>query len=157
MTSLKFMAMPTEIARAYQSGEPDAYGRTPERRISDGDGVPCRHCLTEVAAGDEFLIVAYRPFPELQPYAETGPIFLHAAHCERHSEAGDTPDMFLEWNQLLIRGYGNDDRIQYGTGQVIRTEETAEIAARLLERPDVAYLHLRSASNNCFQCRIDRG
>ena len=156
-TGLKFLAMPTEIARAYQSGKPDAYGRVPERRISDGDGVPCRHCLTDVAAGDEYLVVAYRPFPDLQPYAETGPIFLHAARCERHPEAGDTPDMFLKREQLLIRGYGQDDRILYGTGQVIRTEETADIATRLLERPDVAYLHLRSASNNCFQCRIERG
>lgn len=153
---LRFIAMPTGIARAYQSGEPDAYGRPPERRISDGDGVPCRHCLTDVAAGDEYLILAYRPFPELQPYAETGPIFLHAAQCERHVEAGDTPDMLLNCEHMLIRGYGDDDRIRYGTGQVIRTEETAEIAARLLERPDVAYLHLRSASNNCFQFRIDR-
>jgi hypothetical protein len=26
-----------------------------------------------------------------------------------------------------------------------------------LERDDVAFVHVRSASNNCFQCRIDRG
>lgn len=157
MTSLKFMAMPTDIARAYQSGQPDAYGLTPERRLSDGDGVPCRHCLTDVAADDEYLIVAYRPFPELQPYAETGPIFLHAAPCGRHPEAGNTPDLFLKREHLLIRGYGHDDRILYGTGQVARTGDIAEVAAGLLERSEIAYVHLRSASNNCFQCRIDRG
>ena len=27
-----------------------AYGLAPERRVSDGDGVPCRHCLQDVAA-----------------------------------------------------------------------------------------------------------
>ena len=157
MTSLKFMAMPTDIARTYQSGQPDAYGRVPERRVSDGDGVPCRHCLTDVAAGEDYLILAYRPFPDLQPYAETGPIFLHAAPCERHPEAGDTPDMFFKREHLLIRGYGQDDRILYGTGQVARSEDIAGIAASLLERSEIAYVHLRSASNNCFQCRIDRG
>ena len=26
----------------------------------------------------------------------------------------------------------------------------------LLERPEVAYLLLRSATNNCYQCRIER-
>jgi len=157
MTPLKFMAMPTETARAYQSGEPDAYGRVPERRVSDGDGVPCRHCLQDVAAGEEYLILAYRPFPVLQPYAETGPVFLHAGPCARHPEAGETPAMFLERESYLMRGYGADDRILYGTGQIVRTGELADAASKLLDRPDVAYAHLRSASNNCFQCRIERG
>ena len=52
--------------------------RAPERQVSDGSAVPCRHCLSDVAAGEPFLILAHRPFPEAQPYAETGPIFLRA-------------------------------------------------------------------------------
>src|SRR5690606_28755477 len=76
---IRFVAMPTDQARAYQRGAPDAYGNPPERRISDGSGIPCRHCLQHVAAGQDYLTLAYRPFPALQPYAETGPIFLHAA------------------------------------------------------------------------------
>jgi len=157
MSHVKFVAMPTDIAHAYQSGQPDAYGRTPERRVSDGDGVPCRHCLTDVAAGEEYLVLAYRPFPDLQPYAETGPIFLHAAQCARHPEAAETPELFSRSKRLLMRGYGADDRILYGTGQVVATEDVAETAADLLDREEVAYVHLRSASNNCYQCRIDRG
>ena len=156
MTQIRYMAMPTDIARAYQSGEPDAYGRVPEKRVSDGDGVPCRHCLTDVAAGEEYLILAHRPFPEVQPYAETGPVFLHAGPCERYPEAGEAPDMFLDREQYLMRGYGADDRILYGTGQIVPTTELSSAAAGLLENPDVAYVHLRSASNNCFQCRIER-
>jgi len=35
--------------------------------------------------------------------------------------------------------------------------EITESAQALLERPEVAYLHLRSATNNCYQCRIERG
>ncbi len=157
MSPVKFVAIPTDIARAYQSGQHDAYGRTPERRVSDGGGVPCRHCLTDVAAGEEYLVLAYRPFPDLQPYAETGPIFLHAAPCARHPDAAETPDLFSRTTRLLIRGYGADDRILYGTGQVVATEDIAETAADLLDRAEVAYVHLRSASNNCFQCRIERG
>lgn len=156
MSPVKFVAMPTDIARAYQSGEPDAYGLAPERRVSDGGSVPCRHCLRDVAAGEEYLVLAYRPFPEPQPYAETGPIFLHAAHCQRHPEAGETPVLFARSERLLIRGYGEDDRILYGTGQVVATAEVADTAASLLDRDEVAYVHLRSASNNCYQCRIER-
>ena len=75
---ITFYPMPTEQARAYQSGGTDAYGMVPERRVSDGDGVPCRHCLQMVPAGAPYLVLAHRPFPALQPSAETGPVFVCA-------------------------------------------------------------------------------
>ncbi len=57
----------------------------------------------------------------------------------------------------IHRGYGADDRIVYGTGQVVPSAEIEAVARDFLARPAVAYLHLRSASNNCYQCRIERG
>lgn len=156
MTAIRFLALPTETARAYQAGAPDAHGQRPERKVSDGDGLPCRHCLQDIEAGAEYLILAHRPFGAPQPYAETGPIFLHARACERHPEAADTPALFLKRRQILVRGYGADERIVYGTGAVVPTTETAAAAARILERPDVAFVHLRSATNNCYQCRVER-
>ena len=57
---------------------------------------------------------------------------------------------------MMIREYGEDDRIVYGSGRVIATATIAETAANLFERPEIAYIHLRSAAYNCFQCRIDR-
>ena len=157
MTELRFIALATETVRALQAGSPDANAQPPERDISDGSGVPCRHCLSDVAAGESFLILAHRPFPEAQPYAETGPIFLHAEPCERHGEGAEVPALFLSRAQALIRGYGKDDRIVYGTGQVVPSAEIGAVARDLLAAPEVAYLHLRSASNNCYQCRIERG
>lgn len=153
---IKFQALPTEEVRNLQRGGPDAYGFTPERRTSDGAGVPCRHCLREVAAGDDYLILAYRPFPALQPYAETGPIFLHAQECQRASDGPAVPDMMSSPN-YIVRGYSRDDRIVYGTGAVVPTADIPAYAATLLDQPDVAYVHTRSARNNCYQCRIERG
>ncbi len=157
MTELNFVALATETVRALQAGSPDANGQAPERQVSDGSGLPCRHGLSDIAAGEPFLILAHRPFPESQPYAETGPIFLHAEPCERHGESAEVPALFLSRAQALIRGYGADDRIVYGTGQVVPSAEIAAVARDLLAAPEVAYLHLRSASNNCYQCRIERG
>ncbi|TIW17929.1 MAG: DUF1203 domain-containing protein [Mesorhizobium sp.] len=153
--SIQFKALPTEAVRALQRGGADAYGHTPERRISDGDGVPCRHCMKNVAEGDAYLILAYRPFPELQPYAETGPIFLHAQECERAEDMDALPEM-LESSDYIVRGYGRDDRIVYGSGAVIPTGDIAARAATLFESDDIAYIHVRSARNNCYQCRIER-
>ena len=56
---------------------PDANG-LPERHVSEGTG-PCRHCLGEIAGSAPYLILAHRPFPKPQPYAEVGPIFSRRA------------------------------------------------------------------------------
>jgi hypothetical protein len=152
----RFVALPTEQARALQAGGADAYGMTPERHTSDGDGVPCRHCLQNVRAGEDYLILAYRPFPELQPYAETGPIFLHARECERAPETDLMPEMYKSTAEHIVRGYSRDHRIIYGTGAVVPTHKICERAHELLQRPEIAYLHMRSAKNNCYACRIER-
>ncbi|TMV58354.1 DUF1203 domain-containing protein, partial [Thioclava sp. BHET1] len=44
----------------------------------------------------------------------------------------------------------------YGTGSVVATPEIPARAAELLAREEIAYLHLRSAANTCFQLRIER-
>ena len=85
--------------------------------------MPCRHCLRNVAAGEDYLILAYRPFPALQPYAETGPIFLHAEPCaagagERRAAGAVSADA-----RYILRGYGGDDRIVYGSGAVVPTHQ----------------------------------
>jgi Protein of unknown function (DUF1203) len=156
MTAILFRAISTEDTRHLQGGGADAYGAIPERRISDGDGVPCRHCLQDVAKGEVYLILAYRPFPSLQPYAETGPIFLHAEPCERARDQSEVPGQLMRRAAHLIKGYGSDDRIVYGTGKVVPSGELSGEAMKILEREDVAYVHVRSAVNNCFTCRIDR-
>ena len=155
MTELRFIAMPSAHAEAVRRGGPDANGHAAERKISDGDGVPCRHCLDDVAAGAAYLVLAYRPFPSPQPYAEVGPIFLHADACPRHPESGALPPVFAGRKAVLLRGYGRDDRIVYGTGAVVPTSDLKHAAAGLLVRDDIAYLHVRSAAYNCFQCRIE--
>lgn len=154
--SYKFVSLPTDLARAYQDGGVDANGQAPEVHISDGDGVPCRHCQDDVAAGERYLILNHRPFPAPQPYAETGPIFLHADQCPRYPEVADLPPVFARRKLFLLKGYNEQDRIVYGTGQLVPPTEIASAAAAIFVRDDVAYIHARSATNNCFQCRIDR-
>jgi hypothetical protein len=155
-TSLRFVPLDSAAVQALRRGAPDANGQAPEHQVSDGGGNPCRHCLQDIAAGAPMLVLAHRPFPAPQPYAELGPIFLHAEDCPRYDAGAGVPAMLLRREAILMRGYGHDDRIVYGSGKVIPTEEIESHARHLFERPEIAYLHLRSASNNCFQCRIER-
>lgn len=155
--TLLFSGMPSHLAAAYRGGAPDANGQVPERRVSDGDGVPCRHCLKNVEAGEAYLVLGYRPFPAPQPYAEVGPVFIHADECPAYSPAEGLPERERRGRSgRILRGYGRDDRIVYGTGIVVGSDRIEAEAEAILERPDVAYVHMRSATNNCFTLRIDR-
>ena len=151
---MHFTPIPTRIVRAYQAGGPDANGQVPERRLSDGDGNPCRHCLQMIPKGAGMLVLAHRPFPAPQPYAELGPIFLCADTCAPGGGA-DLPAV-LTSPDYILRGYGPDDRIVYGTGAVVPTVTLGDQAAQRLADPRVAYVHVRSARNNCYQVRVDR-
>ncbi|MEM7239030.1 MAG: DUF1203 domain-containing protein [Pseudomonadota bacterium] len=150
-----YHAIPTAIARRLQAGGRDANGQVPERAVSDGRGNPCRHCLEEIPAGDGMLVLAHRPFPAPQPYAETGPIFLCARSCDAWDREG-IPPILTSGTAFLVKGYTSGDRILYGTGQVVAAGSLDHEIARRLADPEIAYVDIRSAVNNCYQCRARR-
>ena len=143
------------FVEAVRSGSPDAHGQPAERTTSDGRGNPCRFCLRDVPEGAAMLILAARPFPKPQPYAETGPIFLCADPCRPWQGEG-LPPILRTSPDYLLKGYGRDDRIVYGTGRIVAADGIEAHAAALMERPEIAYIDVRSARNNCFQMRIVR-
>lgn len=144
----------SDFVRSMRNGGEDANGQRAVSMKAVGSANPCRHCLQLIAEGDDMLVLAYRPFSRLQPYAEVGPIFLHRKDCQRYDGEG-LPAWFAHLNPALIRGYGHDDWIRYETGIVVAGGELGAEAGRILGDPDVAYVHVRS-KYNCFQCRVDR-
>lgn len=155
MTKIRITPIPTPVARALQAGGADAHGRMPERAISDGAGAPCRHCLRMIPEGAGMLILAHSPFGARQPYAETGPIFLCADACDPWAGEG-VPPVLTANPDYMLRGYDAAERIVYGTGAVVGADDLARRAGMLLADPAIAFVHVRSARNGCFQCRIDR-
>lgn len=155
MAGIVFHPLPTAIVAALRAGGPDAHGQPAEHVHADGADNPCRHCLDFVPEGAGMLILAHRPFPAPQPYAETGPIFLCAAPCHPWSGTG-TPPILRSSPDYLIKGYTANHRIRYGTGQVVDRDDLPAQAAALLDRTEIAFVDVRSARNNCFQLRITR-
>jgi hypothetical protein len=96
-----------------------------------------------------------RPFPAAQPYAEQGSVFFHPNPCVWHAEGVNVPRTFFKREAYLIRGYSAYDRIAYGTGRIVAPTFQAETAHHTFRDPRVRYIHVRSVSNDCFQCRID--
>jgi hypothetical protein len=155
MPPIRFLPLPAESVAAIRAGAPDANGRAAERAVSDG-AAPCRCCLRDIPAGAPMLVLAWRPFGTVQPYAETGPVFLCADTCAPWDGAG-LPPVLTSRARHMIRGYDAGERIVEGTGAVEPTDGLpAAIAARLAD-PAVAAVHIRSAVNGCYTCKAARG
>jgi hypothetical protein len=152
--SLQYSGIPTHRAEALWAGGPDDNDQAPERATAP-EPMPCRHCLGYVKPGEDALILGYRPFEALQPYAETGPIFLHAEPCSAYDRNAGLPPRTLHADLVLLKGYSRGDRIVYGLGALVPPDEVEARAAAMFEDPRVAYVHMRSATNNCFTMRID--
>ncbi len=153
---MKFVVrgIPTTEADALRAGGPDANGQPALVRLAHGQANPCRHCLQLIAEGDEKLVLSFRPFPSAQPYAETGPIFLHNRPCSRY-EAEALPSWFAFLQPAIIRGYDADDWIRYDTGNVVDGKDLTGECRRILSIEGIAYAHIRSKFN-CFQCQVGR-
>ncbi len=155
MTTITYQPIDKQTATQLRNGGLDANGQIPERQVSDGGGNPCRCCLCDVPKGAQMLVLAHRPFATINPYAETGPIFLCADDCSPWSGQG-LPPIFLTSPDYLLKAYTPDERIKYGTGQITASADIAAYASDLLARDDIAFVDVRSARNNCYQARIVR-
>ena len=153
--AIRFHPLNQDFVDQVRKGGPDANGMAAEHSVSTGPGNPCRSCLKDIPEGDEMLVLAARPFPRPQPYAETGPIFLCAYPCAPYSSI-EIPPILQSSPDYLLKGYGIDDRIVYGTGKIVAAEDIETYATKVLMDANVAYVDVRSARNNCFQTRITK-
>jgi hypothetical protein len=108
-----------------------------------------------IPKGQPMLVLSYRPFETVNPYAESGPVFICAKPCRAPTDS--SPEVLTTPLDFLVKAYGRDERIIYGTGQIIPTDGVMTYAAKLLDRLDVAFVDMRSSRNNCWAARIARG
>lgn len=151
---IQFIGLPSDqVIEAKRLGR-DAYGLSPETDVSDGM-CPCRHCLKDTPGGEAYLTFAWRPFAGVNPYTETGPLFLCASDCTAAPPSLRIP-VILSAPKHIFRGYDGGERIVYGTGDVVPTPGIVGYAHQIFENLQVAFVDVRSASNNCFLCRVRR-
>lgn len=152
--SYEFSGFSDAVCKSIRNGDPDANGQTPEKSVSDGGGDPCRCCLKDIPKDRGMLIFAHRPFEIINPYAEVGPVFI-CADCVPYDKPNEIPPVLATRPRHLLKGYSADDRIVYGTGEIVEPDQLQRYLGQTFKNPKVRYVHVRSATNNCFTLRID--
>jgi hypothetical protein len=149
--SLKYLAIPEEVAIEAREKKRDRFGHEVEALRDTG---PCRVCLRIASEPEDLLLLSYQPLPDTGPYAEIGPIFVHAKRCEPYSDSATFPADFTQ-RRLVLRAYGHDGRIVDAT--VAEAGTAPERAVDFLSGDTVAEVHVRHESYTCFAFKIVRG
>lgn len=150
--NFRIIPLPTEIAeaarRAVTAGAADHALVTANSPRS----CPCRHCLRWAQPGERVILFPYAAIPWGHPYAETGPIFVHAEKCQRYSTTDQYPAEFR--NGRVFRAY--DSNYNIIDGQVMNASEPETLIGRLFQNADAAFVDVRSVTHGCFTFRVQR-
>jgi hypothetical protein len=135
----------------------DEFGNAWTHRDAGG-GEPLRCCLRRATAGEAIALICYSPWTRRSPWAESGPVFVHFERCAGYPDRTvypqaftDAPSMLNPFDHAGERAYDHITFVDPGT-------EHEKAVRAVMAEPDVAFLHVRSATAGCFtfEVRVDR-
>src|SRR5258708_20536750 len=106
-------AIPAETLHRIRAAGQDDFGNELVPIVSEAGGAPMRCCLKPSEPGDRVCLIACRPFTRPGPYAESGPVFIHADACAGYPDAGSYPPGYRDWPTMVFRPYLYDGTIAY--------------------------------------------
>ena len=151
-SSFRIVPVRTEIAEAarreVETGAPDhAFVTADSPR-----GYPCRHCLRWARPGERMILFPFAAIAPGRPYSESGPIFVHAEPCERYAATHEFPAEFRKGR--VLRAYNSQHAII--AAEVANGEGPEAVIERFLQKPETAFVHVRSASHGCYTMEVER-
>ena len=144
-------ALPADELERIRARGVDDFGNALEPITVTEPGTPLRCCLRDAEPGERVALIAYRPAAVGGPYAEVGPVFVHAEACAGYPDAARYPESFRARNQLL-RAY--DERGRQVENVIIDGPVAERAITDLLGRPGVAYLHSRNVLAGCYMFAV---
>ncbi len=153
MLTYRTIAIPEEIANAVRTTRlAPQYGHPVHAEVARGYG-PCRVCLRKFTPGAERrLLFTYDPFAGRETLPLPGPVFVHEEGCARWAEDAGFPEGLRDL-PLTFNAYASGRRVvaqEYVTDGVVEP-----VLGCLLERHDVAYVHVRNTEAGCFLFTIE--
>jgi len=119
------------------------------RRVADSsEGHPCRVSLAEADEGEELLLAPYEHHATRSPYRGVGPIYVRRS-AKKQVVVDEVPDLLLR-RLLSVRAYDESGMMQLA--DVVDGPQLASQLEALLDRRDVAYVHVHYAKPGCFAC-----
>jgi hypothetical protein len=151
-STFRIVPIRTEIAEAARR---ETEMGAPDHRVVTADSpraYPCRHCLRWAQPGERMILFPFAAVAPGRPYSESGPIFVHAEPCERYAATTEFPSDFR--NGRVVRAYNSQHDII--DAEVVNGEGPEAVIERFLQKPETAFVHVRSASRGCYTMEVER-
>jgi hypothetical protein len=146
---------PAYLADVRSSGT-DGFGNDLSCQIAEG-WEPLRCCLRLAESGEPVAMISYSPHRRPSPWAEIGPVFIHARPCAGFDPRGGLPAE-LRTGPRILRCYRPEGSMNYeATVLVADGIDIEPTLSELLDRPDVVGVHVRSATAQCFTYAVRAG
>lgn len=156
MPQFRCVAIPTETAARWRQSGRDDRGQALHRRVVDGPGFPCRHCLQLGEMGEAMLLGSYDlPHPQ-GVYWTPSPIFLHARDCARFDAVDAIAPTVLANGLVSVRSYDAAEMCLYDLGAVGEGREVAPLLARALADPRTRFVNIHTARPGCLLTAVER-
>ncbi len=123
------------------------------RQADEGDRFPCRISLRDARPGERALLLNFQHQDADTPYRSSYAIFVIEGAEEARLSPGELPPVFQR-RPIALRGFSR-------AGMLIEAglamgDEIAPVIEKLLQNPEVDYLHAHNAMHGCYSARIDR-
>ena len=156
MPRFRCVPTPTETADRFRRTGLDDRGATLHRRIVDGPGFPCRHCLRLGEPGEVMLLGSYDlPHPR-GVYWTPSPIFLHERACDRFEPEDEIAPTVFANGLVSVRSYDAEEMCLYDLGAVSEGRDVAPILDRALSDPRTRYINIHTARPGCLLTAVEK-
>jgi len=116
-------------------------------------GFPCRVSLQDAEAGETLLLLNYEHLAVATPYRSRYAIYVRERAEEARLAINEVPQV-LRRRLLSVRAL--DEAGMLRDADVVEGSALEPVIERLLNRPEIAYLHVHNAKPGCYAARIDR-
>lgn len=138
---------PAHLDEVRAAGRDDSENEFAPRVDPEGE-LPLRCCLRDSVSGERVALIAYTPPGGYGPYAERGPVFVHADPCPGYTDVRTFPPGLAHRTQV-VRGYDAAGTIRSGSvehGGV----EVQRAVRELFADPQITVVHARNVVAGCF-------
>jgi Protein of unknown function (DUF1203) len=152
MSDLSVIPIDPSRLEAIRDAGKDEHGN-PFAGYSAAGWEPLRYCLRVARDGERIALISYSPLTQPSPWAEVGPVYVHADACEGYASGELPPE--LRTGPRILRSYHADGSLDYDDIVYVPKGEDIEPALRdLLARAAVAAVHVRASLTQCFTYEV---
>jgi uncharacterized protein DUF1203 len=152
VAEFRFLPIDADLVRTVRETLRDEHGNVLHVQVSDAPA-PCRACLRIAASGTRLILFAHRPFTTNGPYAEIGPVYVHAEACAPYCAHDGFPADFRP-RRLTFRAYDHAGSIN--DGMLAEGVDAEKTLAHLFADERVATVHVRNPAWGCFDFAVER-